>query len=537
MSNRTCPGARIGDGASTPSHMRRLLVALFSLLACGPDVDSMQGGSNSEEARLQADDDLQKSVSESLCLPPTPAEIASAKESLRDFTVIRGEPHQLVVTFPSEAELDDLAYFVAAVAEEATAAQMFDSPMYGRLSDFDADPSPARRLIATSANSKSASSSGTGLLLHGRPGTLPSTATEEDGEEEDEDLEQEDDEKQSTDEQDQQELQTQVWRLFGKGDCASAARLYWKVYPPANSRERFIRTRILCEEKAHHCRGAVSARLASVDSPATDTDNIYGPQRLAAAGFDLHRLYRGAWLTAYRDMKQWPLQALFLRSPKSIKEAALRRFSHKGPEAWEFQVRALEGLNDLEKKQAVPRLMGLLNVWLLPQEYPSTDSPIVRAIQTLSSLVIRREKNPCWANADVTQTMSEVLENNSSRRSILTLSKCGEVLDAAEQEQLAAQVIPELKSSLALQADAHTHFESLLSILLANIGAIGSVPALREVLGEATGIEQRACDNVTDDILLDRGQPISCTRARSWRADVADTIDIIEEVEREWQSP
>jgi hypothetical protein len=507
--------------------MRPSTLAVLLFLACSdPNAELMLSTSDTAESASRQAHELRQSVAEGHCLPPTPVEVARARDTLNDFTVIRGEPHQLYVSFPTEAELDDLAYFMAAVSEETTAPQMFDSSAYHSQTEAEFDP-----FLSETARSHASDSLMPYVEASAEPATSAANA-EASGDTDDEDDQDERLDGATAQDEDPERFQPLVWRLFEEGHCATAAGLYWRVYEPMDERERFLRARIACEEKAHHCRGAVSARLASVGSHAADVDNVYGPQRLAAAGFDLARLYRGAFLTAFRDMMPSALQELFIQSPRSVRDAAMSRLTHQGPEAWEFQVRAIEGLSDLEQRQAVPRLMDLLRVWLLPKQYPSSDSPVVRSIQTLSALVSRPSVDPCLGDVTVPPEAPTELDNNGSRRSVLTLSKCGEVLDRPDREQLAAEVISQLKSSIASQAPAHTHFEFLVSALLADIDAEGSLPALREIQQSAADIAQRACDPFATEVPLDKGRPVSCPGAQHWNADLIETIEVIEDFER-----
>ncbi|MFY0541563.1 hypothetical protein [Nannocystis pusilla] len=106
----------------------------------------------------------------------------------------------------------------------------------------------------------------------------------------------------------------------GGGMCGTSVSYRWSEQ---------VRGAIRSAERAGDCRVAVAERLLDVDGPrdmypkpAPDSMD-YGPARLAAAGFDVARLYRGALLTAGRDAEPAVLRAALERAPEPLRAVAL----------------------------------------------------------------------------------------------------------------------------------------------------------------------------------------------------------------------
>lgn len=128
---------------------------------------------------------------------------------------------------------------------------------------------------------------------------------------------------------------------------------------------------IRAAERSGDCRAAIAERLLDIsavdrwsfggDAPAERYESgfDYGLRRLAAAGFDIPRLYRGALLTRNRNEDPRELAAAIEGPEQDIVRARLRV---RGNEAWEVRVRAIEGLADTLGESALDPLLELLAV-------------------------------------------------------------------------------------------------------------------------------------------------------------------------------
>ncbi len=495
--------------------MKHFLPMLLSLLACiDPQVADSQREAMRIDEETRSENTLRQAVQESFCLAPTGSEVAQMKKNLLDFVVIRGEPQHLLATFPTAEELEDLAYFMVAVAEESREMRGYGDRL-GSLAEKDSERELSRNRLFSS-------------LKQSYPDLLINQQ-EEDGPEETWSHS-------NSPESEEEPVRALVWALFEAGRCAEATALYQVSYSPEEKRSQFIRASISCEERQQHCRGTVSARLASINMPASDPDNLYGPQRLAAAGFDVHRLYRGAWLTAFRDMDSLQLKALFEKSPAPMRAAALSRLAKNGPEAWEFRVRALEGLADLEQKLSIERLMQVVRVRQLSVEYPVSSSPTIRSIDILTALTSRPWADPCKMAPEKVEAFVSSVGAERDERNILVLSKCGEVLDFNEREQLAKRVLMELEDSMNAKPKCHCRFESRLLDALTELDAIGSVAPLLRMKKNADLVQQQVCDFTRAGFVGDKDIAVTCSRARNWSSSLADAIDMIKEVEAAWNT-
>lgn len=164
------------------------------------------------------------------------------------------------------------------------------------------------------------------------------------------------------------------------GACGTSAAYFW-----ADQVSGLIRT----EERIRGCNAVVAERLIGIDSDGAVRE--LGPERLAAAGFDVERLYRGAL----------PL-----------------------PE-WERRIHAIEGLADVGRWSAVPtllRLAGADDAWTAR-----------RAVEALGRLGARR-CYPCMGIG-----LSGI---GGWRRGIASLEEgCEKPLSDAERSSLAGPLV------------------------------------------------------------------------------------------------
>jgi hypothetical protein len=140
-----------------------------------------------------------------------------------------------------------------------------------------------------------------------------------------------------------------------EGEIAVAAEHYRRADPlattePYTESELFglqIRGLIRTTERSSGCGPVVPERLLDWDrdhpferrmTPDARAQLGYGPDRLAAAGFDVPRLYRGARVTHDREART--LQAAIDRGPVELRSPALSRLARVGLEAWHARIGA-----------------------------------------------------------------------------------------------------------------------------------------------------------------------------------------------------
>lgn len=177
-------------------------------------------------------------------------------------------------------------------------------------------------------------------------------------------------------------------------DLASA--LYRRANPGGGAcgtsvstrRGRQIKGLIRSSDAAGRCNDVVAERLLDWDG---DRDTYYGPDRLADAGFDIARIYRGAFLTRHRDLPEPRLLEALAQAPEAFAGAARARIEAKGTEAWETRVWAIEGLAD-----TLGRDGGFFLASALPQ---LEDAQRQRAIEAIGSAGHRYTIGPCDENS------------------------------------------------------------------------------------------------------------------------------------------
>ena len=181
----------------------------------------------------------------------------------------------------------------------------------------------------------------------------------------------------------------------GGGACGTTVSYRWQDQ---------VRGSIRSAELDRGCQATVAERLLDVDAsdtwsfgwqPADDPADEpgdegfdYGPGRLAAAGFDLARLYRGALLTRNRDAAPTQLTSRLGGPERGVVQS---RLDERGREAWEARVLALEGLLDQVGEPALAEVVALL---------PVLDPPArARAIAAIGRAARRDAHGPCDPDA------------------------------------------------------------------------------------------------------------------------------------------
>ena len=322
---------------------------------------------------------MEAAIRSKRCTAPTAAEVAAARKGLADFLVIAVRSHKgkLAASKPTVAELNDLAYFLAATTgagpvvgsarEQGSGSWRRPGPrnrgrsrMLGKLNSAlrRGHLALAERLARTY------------LQTLGYPGPIRTSLEHN------------------------YSFGGPMWARVmrdlallaeARGAAADAARLYRRAPPGGgacgtgdSSRwERQVKGLIRAGERMGRCRAVVPERLLELRG--------HGTARLAAAGFDVPRLYRGALVTRHRDLPLARLRDLLRAAPGG--KAALARLAARGAEAWEWRVYAVEGLADSAQAAALPVLTRLA--------LGSAGKVRLRALDALGRLTRRPERDPC----------------------------------------------------------------------------------------------------------------------------------------------
>ncbi len=254
----------------------------------------------------------------------------------------------------------------------------------------------------------------------------------------------------------------QVYRriLWWRPQCASG---------PRRSRDALVFALIRTGERTSGCRRVVAERLRASGAEA------YGPQRLAEAGFDLARLYRGALLTRNRDGDADELiQALQVARPE-LATRAIARLQRLGPEAWEERVLALEGLADSAQRNALEPLQQVLPVL--------NETAKLRALHALGTLAWRPRAGP----VDCTQSWSYGMGGGS--RPIKSLGRsCETRLSEAEARTLSRGLMP-------LLGDRSANVQVAAAETLGQVASAWSKRVLRRIARQRAASGGGVCSN------------------------------------------
>lgn len=402
------------------------------------------------------------------CAPPTAADLAAARVQLADFAVLRFDRGVLRGEAPSPAELDDLAYFFAAVADASPAVgEAVEASAGSPTRPAAADPE-ADRLAAATADARKRGDVA-GLVQHGRaylarlgyPGPIQGNAES-------------------------------TWAWGGArysyvfrdlalgvellGDVRLAGQLYRRADPGGGMCgtsvsyrwAEQVRGAIRSAERAGDCRTALPERLLDVDGPrdmwpAPAPDSMdYGPARLAAAGFDVARLYRGALLTAGRDGEPALVRAALERAPEPLRSAALARLTRRGPEAWEARVFAIEGLADIAGRAGLAELLRLLPTF--------APDPRRRALEAIGAVADRPHWDPC--DPDEGGIFMGSIGSQWERHVTRLGETCPTSMRLHEAAPIAEAIAPWLK-------DPDPDTREAAAVALGRIGHRAALPALR----------------------------------------------------------
>jgi hypothetical protein len=421
------------------------------------------------------------------CAPPDASAIATARAGLDDFVVVDRRDGRLVARRPSPAELDDLAYFYAGIADAGPGVGegAAPTPLVRRAMDDVASAARRDHLqgladALEAADLERAQTSAVAYLTSlGYPGPI--------------------DPSRETDMTWGGARYSYVMRdlaLISEivGEVDIAADLYRRANPGGGAcgtsvdyrRGRQLRGLIRSEERAGHCRAVVAQRLLDWDNeydPGRERDPgvyaTYGPGRLVAAGWDAERMYRGALLTRNRDVEVSVLEAAFADAPGALASDGMRRLERENVEDWEFRVRALEGLADTAGRDALGELTALLDV--------GSDALRERTVGAIGAMAQRHHAGPCPEGLGGFGFGS--MSSSWSRQVSAFSTSCPTQLDDDAANALADRLIRFSRAQPARVRDATIR-------AVAKLAAPASRRALRRFASQATAAVERACDGV-----------------------------------------
>lgn len=447
--------------------------------------------------------------------PPTPEEVAAARASLDGFAVLRVREGTLVAETPTAAELDDLAYFLAAVRDAGTEVGDFEEAGRGSFAR-PGEPDPAREELARALDEAKYAGDfdavvRTGLAYLeslGYPGPL------------------------RTEEEASYAWGGASWSYVMRdvaqaaeatGDFELAAALYRRARPGGGACgtsvdyrwQKQLEGTIRAAELAGRANTVVAERLVAVDGDGVAWRGVsYGPQALADAGFDLPRLYRGALVTANRDAEVEELEAALRAAPAELARPALERLAAHGPEAWELRVWALEGLADTAGREALPALFELLAT--------GRTAVRLRALRALGAAAERPHGDPC-------RPIGFGFGEGSSEwaRAIAPFGHdCETVITLAETDALAARLHPLLE-------DPAPGVRAAAAEALGRIASPTSRERLQRVADADPGDPDAGerCRTVSDESGATRDE---CTPYQPVREAALEALERLDRVEAAW---
>jgi len=414
------------------------------------------------------------------CAPPTTSDIARAREDLAGFAVIDAMGADLVARAPTERELDDLAYFTAAVRLAGPEIEQHKPAFRSGIVPEPKELEERAAWLAEMAEARKAGDLATvqargyayiqslgypGEIDHSREGEMTWGGARAS--------------------QLMREV-AQTSEILGELDVAAA--LYSRANPGGGACgtstgyrwsqqvEGFIRTR----ERAEGCRAVVAERLLDIDGQ-WNGESPYGPWRLVEAGFDLARLYRGALVTRNRDLDPATVLSAIDRAPPELGAAARTRWANRGPEAWEWRVRAIEGLADELDREGVELLLA---------QHLSFGPPArARALTAIGEAGARLFVGPCDDDAIALGGMS--IGGGWERPVGMFGTTCATRLSDADATAMTKRLRPQLDAG-----DPDVRAAALAAI--GQLAAPRSLAMLRRQLA-AANVEVRRCEAATPD--------------------------------------
>lgn len=427
------------------------------------------------------------------CAPPTDAEIAAVRATLGSFVVIDHRRGRLEGRAATPDELDDLAYFLAAVADSGPGVGEVDPPVRSGVGLTEARQREHARDFEAFEHARETGDSaltvqvGSDYLRElGYPGPI--------------------DQSQETvmywggarfsyvmrdialaaELEDQPQLAASLYRRAqpGGGACGTTT---------ANRFTAQLEGLVRSEEARGNCRAVVVERLIN------RSEDAYGPGRLSDAGYDVARLYRGALLTRHREREPARVEAAIERAPADVREAGLARWVAKGPEAWEAKIWAVEGLVNVAGRSGMETVLSLAD----------HIDPVLRTrvISAVGSAARRGYMGTC----EGVLTLSNVHWIGRWRPTVRSFgSDCDTWLDDAEADALAQWLLPYLR-------DPAPGVKETTAEALGEIAA----PSARRPLARLVSRAQRAegrCRSRGDDACVERQRSVQRQAQRALEA-------------------
>jgi len=357
---------------------KRGLTLLVQLASCG--IESPLWGREHILERTMA-----HTMTSIPCLPPLSGEVEAERAKLEEFPILRLRHGMLRADLPTPAELDDLAYFMVAVAE---AGEEVGARNEGASWRIKAPTNETRAGLFKEL--LSAKNAGNVLAVEHLARAYLTTLNFPDtlhGAEEDvlfwhapryhyvmRDL------AESWEALGRFHQAAELWRRTSRAGaaCGTGEEYGWQEQVKAVIRD---------EEIDGRCDTAVAERLLDVGGSAGEHNDPYGPRRLVDARYDIARLLRGALLTINRDAGEDAVAKAIDDLPEIPRLFAHMRLRDKGVEDWERRLHASRGLADTMREAAIPILLKTAD-----QSLPAGRR---RAILALGDLAERPPSDPC----------------------------------------------------------------------------------------------------------------------------------------------
>ncbi|HEY0134955.1 MAG TPA: hypothetical protein VGB85_12765 [Nannocystis sp.] len=394
-------------------------------------------------AASQALDDLRtRAMVEALprarCDPPSPAELGRAAAGLAGFLVVRVRAGVLTAEPLQPRERDDLAYFLAALGDagrevgapaEASTSIPGQPGKPGAQDQLRTDALAQLQLATHAGDLAGAIAAGRRYLASfGYPGALDGAIDPDQawgGA------------RHSFVMRDLAELAELTGELTlaydlnrradpGGGMCGTSYWSFWKTQ---------VGGLIRSAERLGDCRPVIAERLLDIDGEDSSDASAPDPKglgtgRLAAAGFDVPRLYRGAMLTLGRDDEP-ALRRALEAAPAPLRTHALARLAHRGREDWARRVYAIEGLAATGDLKTLTTLAGMLD--------SLTPADQARVARTIGEAAQRPPFDPCGPD----QTFGGGGGSNMWTREVPMLGRrCETSLTVAQSNTLASALLP-----------------------------------------------------------------------------------------------
>lgn len=438
------------------------------------------------------------------CVAPTKEELDRAAASLADFVVVapdrsvKGAP-KWIARRPTESELADLAYFYASIATNGPpvgesvedVSAIAPKPDEAALAERKKQRDEMKLALLDGDLARHASLADRYLKSLGYPGPIRAA--------EDRDARWGGagfsfvlrDAARSAELLGKLELAADLYRRAapGGGMCGTSN---------ASRRDDQIEGTIRTAEASSGCRAVVAEHLF-----ATDLRAETGPKRLADAGFDVERLYRGALLTVHRGDHAVLVQAI--AAVPSLSQAATDRLTRLGDEAWSTRVRAIPGYADTARKKGIETLLAIAE--------GGAGSDRAEAVSAIGRLAQDRGYEPCaksgfgWG----------VGSSDGARAIGSVMHACEGSLDATEMQKLVRRLA-------ALRSDADPALRVAVARSLGETGSPAARSALRDLARDKVDVGGEVCRSRN-------GGPSVCQPNRPVRIAAEEALEAIDEAE------